>query len=169
MHITTDIKLGTEKQLNVGILANVTVYLWNEEKTAVIFQLEDFCIRRSRAGQPFVAGPQREYTSQGQKRYRKIVKVAPQEPIEQQDGYRARFESFVMGEYNRALQQGGAQPQTPTVQAPAHPQAPAPAPAPPPAPAPAPAPNPASAPAPVPQGGGTPPPPPPPPGDGPAW
>ena len=116
MHVTADVKLGTENQVNAGILANVVVYLWNEDKSQVVFQLEDFCIRRTRDGRPFVAGPQREYTAQGQKRYRKIVKVAPQEEIGNNEGYRARFENYIMSEYNRTLQQSGQPQQAPQYQ-----------------------------------------------------
>ena len=151
MHVTADVKLGTENQTNAGILANVTVYLWNEDKSQVIFQLEDFAIRQTRDGRPFVAGPQREYQAQGQKRYRKIVKVAPQEEISNNEGYRARFENFIMGEYNRALQGSGQQPApqpqyaspAPPPQQQAHQYAPPPAPPQQPAPGPTPTPAPA--------------------------
>ena len=121
MHATCEVRLGNQNQINAGILANVIIHLWNEQQTEVLFSLEEFCIRNSANG-PFLAPPSRPYEYQGQRKYKKIVKIAPNEPFDKQDGYRARVEQFVFAEYER-LRNGGQpapspiQRQEPTTQA----------------------------------------------------
>ena len=117
MDMTLDIQVGTQAQITSGLMAIIKLYLWNTEKTAVLFEINDSIIRRKRDGGLFVAMPADKFEINGEVRYKKIVKVAPQEDINCQDGYRVKFETFVMDHYNKMLQ-NGPQPQNPVPQAP---------------------------------------------------
>jgi len=117
--MTLNVDLGNANQVNAGIMATVTLYLWNAQKDAVLFEVNDIMIRRKRDGGLFVSMPQKQFEVNGEKRYKKLVKVAPQEEISNQTGYRARFEAVVMQHYNEALQgSGGPTQQAPQQQAP---------------------------------------------------
>lgn len=158
MKFSIEAKPGSPGMVNAGILGTANITIWNDDKTKVVFQLEEFHIRRSnRDGQLYLLEPSKEYTSRtdGQKKYQKLVRI-PDEEI------KGKITGMVISAYQQALAQGGGQPAAPGYTPPPPPAnggyAPPPAaggyaPPPPPPPAPQPAPA-APAPAPAPAGNG---------------
>lgn len=111
MKLDVEIKLGTEKMIASGILANVVLNFKDDTQDAVLIQVYDTLIRLNKeTNEPWVAYPQRETNMKddktGRNKYISTIKFYP--------GNTEKFTQFtahILTQYKKALG-GSEKPQT---------------------------------------------------------
>ena len=100
---------GSPKMKQSGMLGTVNVEFLNKDKSKALIRIDGIVVRKSKKkGQrPWVAMPQVEYQDKnGDTQYKTVVKIAPDEEIGDEEGFKFYFDSLVLKALKKAIEAG---------------------------------------------------------------
>ena len=100
---------ATPRMKKFNILGSANVEFLNKDKSKVLVSIENISVRKSKKkGQrPWVAMPQVEYQDKdGETKYKTIVKIAPDEDMNEEGGFKEYFDNMILGALKKAIQAG---------------------------------------------------------------
>lgn len=100
---------ASPKARKYGILGNATVELLNSDKSDTLILIDNIAIRKSKKkGQrPWISMPQIEFQGRdGETQYKTVVKIAPNEDMDDEDGLKAYFDGLILNALKKAMKSG---------------------------------------------------------------
>ncbi len=109
VNLRVRVRTATPRMKKFNILGNADVEFLNKDKSKVLISICGISVRRSKKkGQrPWIAMPQVEYQDKhGETQYKTIVKIAPDEEIGEEGGFKEYFDNIILAALKKAIKSG---------------------------------------------------------------